>query len=68
MVTSISTSPPVGLGDLDLDAGDLGHDDLMGEAQVHHQVGALLGGTVTHAVDLQFLGEVLVHPFHHVGE
>ena len=40
----------------------------MREAQVHDQVLALLGHTVTHAVDLQLLLEALGHAGDHVGQ
>ena len=38
----------------------------MGITQVHNQLVALLGGTVTHAVDLQFLAEAFIDTLHHV--
>ena len=34
--------------------------------QVHYQLVALLGSTVTYAVDLQLLGEALIDALHHI--
>ena len=38
----------------------------MGEAQTHHQLGALLLYTEANAVDFQLLGEALFHTLNHV--
>src|SRR5699024_9778879 len=55
-------------GDFDGDAVALAHDNLMGVAQGHHKVLALLGGAVADALDLQLLGVALGYTVDHVGD
>src|SRR5699024_3577858 len=56
----------VGAGNLNGDAGDLLHGNLVGEAQVHDQLVALLGHTVADAVHVQLLLIALGDAHHHV--
>ena len=56
----------VGVGNLNGDAGDFVHEDLVGEAQTHDQLIALLLSTVADAVDVQLLGIALFHALNHV--
>lgn len=54
-------------GNINGDAVALRHDNLMGEAQCHNQVLALLYCTVTNALDFQLLGEAFRNAVYHVG-
>jgi hypothetical protein len=47
--------------------GHLVDEDLMRIAEVHHELLALLGGTVADAVYLELLAEALRHALDHVG-
>ena len=56
----------VGSGNLNGDAGNLVHENLVREAQTHDQLSALLLGTVADAVDVQLLGVALLNALNHV--